>query len=161
MNVKLRRNIIRLFSVLLYIALIVLLINIGKGHTIYIFNQKFISSTGEEINALYTCKILNATEKGSFVNFLNQIWIKLFNKKLYQDQILTYAKGVPGQIVVPWHKKKVIFEFYDGINLVKRIEKQVSLDPGITQYVWNLSALYAENPEWSDSYLIEETSDSE
>lgn len=161
MNKKFKRFIIQIACIALYILLILLLYNTGKGHTIYIFNQRFIDSKGNEIDALYTCKILNAINKGAFVNFANLISQKLFNKKLYEDQILTYHKGVPGQIVTSWHRKKIIFEFYDGKNLVKRIEKEVNLDPKISQYVWNLSALYAENDEWSGQYIIGEVLDSE
>jgi len=160
MNKNIKRTIMRLTVILLYFLLIVLLYNVGKGHTIYIFNQKFIASDGTEIEAMYTCKILNAVEKSSFAKFSNLISMTLFKKEIYPDRIMTFHKGVPGQIVVPWHKKLVVFEFYDGKNLVKKVEKEVNLDPSITQYIWNLSALYENNSEWSGRYLIEASTDS-
>lgn len=161
MNTKLKGIIIKISAVLVYILLIVFLINVGKGHTIYIFNQKFIAPDGKEIDAIYTCKIINAVDKGGFAKLINSISIKLFNKKAYQDQILTYYKGVPGQIVVGWHKKKVVFEYYDGKNLVKKIEKEVVLNPKTSQYLWNLAALYADNEYWVGEYIIQEATDSE
>ncbi|MFN3411810.1 MAG: DUF6672 family protein [Exilispira sp.] len=157
MNVNIKGIIVKIAAVLIYILLIVFLYNIGKGHTIYIFNQKFITSSGEEIDALYTCKIKNVIDKGAFVNLINNI----FGKNIYKDQILTYAKGVPGQIVVPWHKKKVVFEYYDGKNLVKTIELDVILNPDISQYYWNLAALYAGSSEWIGEYIIKEVTDEE
>ncbi|MEJ5273618.1 MAG: DUF6672 family protein [Spirochaetota bacterium] len=161
MNSKIKGALFKISAIAIYILLIIFLYNVGKGHTIYVFNQKFIASDGTEIEALYTCKIINPISKSPFVNLVNNISNKLFNKKIYEDQIFTYHKGVPGQFVIPWHKKKVVFEFYDGKNLVKRIEKEVVLDPKISQYAWQLSALYGENDEWSGPYIIQEATDSE
>ncbi|NMC67730.1 MAG: hypothetical protein GYA61_05825 [Spirochaetales bacterium] len=161
MNSNIKGIIVKISAIILYILLIVFLYNVGKGHTVYIFNQKFITSNGTEIEALYTCKIINPVSKSAFVDFANLVSSKILVKKLYQDQVFTFHKGVPGQIVIPWHKKKVVFEFYDGKNLVKRMEKEVVLDPKITQYIWQLAALYVENNEWSGEYIIQETTDSE
>ncbi len=104
---------------------------------------------------------MNVVEKSSVARLIDKISLKLFNKKAYEDQILTYYKGSLGQIVIPWHKKVVIFEFYDDKKLVKRIEKEVVLDPKVSQYSWNLSALYEENDEWCGKYLIEVLTDEE
>lgn len=153
--------IFKLAAITIYILLIIVFYSSGKGHTIYIFNQKFITSKGEEIEALYTCKISQAIDKGAFVKFANIISNKISKKPVYQDQVLSYGRGVPGQIVVPWHSKKVIFEYYDGKNLVKRIEKEVVLDPKISQYYWNLAALFADNSEWIGEYIIKEVTDEE
>lgn len=157
MNSNIKGIVVKIAAVLIYILLIVFLYNIGKGHTIYIFNQKFITSSGEEIDALYTCKIKNVIDKGPFVNLINNI----FAKNIYKDQILTYGKGVPGQIVVPWHKKKVVFEYYDGKKLVRTIELEVILNPEISQYYWNLAALYSGSSEWIGAYIIKEVTDQE
>ena len=161
MNANIKGIIVKISAIIIYILLIVFLYNTGKGHTVYIFNQKFIASDGTEIEALYTCKIINPVSKSAFVDFANLISTKIFGKKVYEDQVFTFHKGVPGQIVVPWHKKKVVFEFYDGKNLVKRTEKEVTLDPKITQYVWQLAALFVDNNEWSGQYIIQETTDTE
>jgi len=161
MNSNIKGIIVKISAIIIYILLIVFLYNVGKGHTLYIFNQRFIAADGSEIEALYTCKIINPVSKSAFVVFANFLSTKIFGKKIYEDQVFTFHKGVPGQIVVPWHKKKVIFEFYDGKNLVKKIEKEVTLDPKITQYIWQLAALYANNDEWSGQYIIQEATDNE
>lgn len=151
----------KLVAIAIYILLIIVFYSSGKGHTIYIFNQKFITSKGEEIEALYTCKILQAIDKGAFVKFANIISNKISNKSVYREQVLTYGRGVPGQIVVPWHSKKVVFEYYDGKNLIRKIEKVVNLEPKISQYYWNLAALFADNDEWIGEYIIKEVTDEE
>ncbi|MCX8058833.1 MAG: hypothetical protein N3A58_05420 [Spirochaetes bacterium] len=149
------RNFIRFIFIILYILVCVALYNIGKGHTINIVNQKFIAKDGTEIPAKYTCKIISAVEPSPLLMVMDKIWFKIFKKKIYKENVLTYFVGVPGQIVVPWHKKNVIFEFYDGKNLVKRIEKNIEFEKDIPQYLWNLAALYEDHPEWSSIYIIE------
>lgn len=151
-----KRNILRFLFILIYIFLCVFLYNIGKGHTINIVNQKFISKDGIEIPAKYTCKIINAVQPSPLVVLIDNISQKIFKRKIYKDIVLTYFVGVPGQIVVPWHEKEVIFEFYDGKNLVKRITKHIKFDKNTPQYLWNLAALYEDHPEWSSVYIIEE-----
>jgi len=70
-----------LFAVL-YIVLVIFLYNIGKGHTINIVNQKFISKDGIEISARYTCKIINAISQSPLVELINNLSVSLFKKDI-------------------------------------------------------------------------------
>lgn len=153
----LKRTLVRIFLVILYIGIILLLANFGKGHTVHIINERFVAADGTTIEAVYTCHIKGAVPQSPFITLVNNISKNLSGKLVYSEPVLKYPKGVPGQIVVDWHKKNIIFEYYSGTKLVKKIEKEVVMDKNISQYLWNVAALFEDNPGWCTSYIIEET----